>query len=202
MAPSSKHKRKRYHQIKYDRRMKLYKPYTKTYKKNYKSKNYKTFRPNKLKHNKKQPICFKRGKTGHYQSNCRVKDKIEELDIDDKSKSQLLNILSESDTESEKLLQINENDTTSQEEYSDSSDESGIEFYLCKNKDMCTCQKEINTLTREERIILELIDEIKDLEKKIKYLSQMSQMEKIITNNTNYNFTNISNRFKKENVSL
>jgi hypothetical protein len=63
---------------------------------------------------------------------------------------------------------------------------------------MCTCKKDINTLTREERIILELIDQIEDPETKIKYLSQISQKEKIITDGINYNFTNVSNRFKKE----
>jgi hypothetical protein len=42
-----------------------------------------------------------------------VKDKIKELNIDDKLKSQLLNILFESDTYSEELLQIDNNDTTS-----------------------------------------------------------------------------------------
>jgi hypothetical protein len=63
---------------------------------------------------------------------------------------------------------------------------------------MCTCRKEINTLTRDERIILELIDQIEDRETKIKYLSQISQKEKIITDDINYNFTDVSNRFKKE----
>jgi hypothetical protein len=63
---------------------------------------------------------------------------------------------------------------------------------------MCTCRKYINTLTREERIILELINQIEDPETKIKYLSQISQKEKIITNSINYNLTDVSNRFKKE----
>jgi hypothetical protein len=62
---------------------------------------------------------------------------------------------------------------------------------------MCTCRKDINTLKRE-RIILELIDQIEDPETKIKYLPQISQKEKIITNSINYNLTNVSNRFKKE----
>jgi hypothetical protein len=30
---------------------------------------------------------------------------------------------------------------------------------------MCTCKKEINTLTRDERIILELIDQIRNKNK-------------------------------------
>jgi hypothetical protein len=63
---------------------------------------------------------------------------------------------------------------------------------------MCTSKKEINTLTREERIILEVIDQMEDPETKIKYLSQISQKDKTIINNINYNFTDISNRFKKD----
>jgi hypothetical protein len=77
------------------------------YKKSYKSTNFK--------HNRKQPIRYKYGQISHYKNNCKVKVKIKELNINDKLKSQLLNILSESnDTESEKLLQINDNNTTSQ----------------------------------------------------------------------------------------
>jgi len=63
---------------------------------------------------------------------------------------------------------------------------------------MCTCRKEINTLIREERIILEPIDQIEDPETKIKYLSQISQKDKTVTNDINNNFPDISNRFKKE----
>jgi hypothetical protein len=71
-------------------------------------------------------VCYRCGQTSHYKNNCKVKDKIKELNIDDKLKSQLLNILSESDTESKELLQIDNNDTTSQEEYFDSSEENKI----------------------------------------------------------------------------
>jgi hypothetical protein len=146
IAPSTKHKHKKYS----NKKMKSYKPY----KKYYESKNSKSFRPNKFKHNKKQLVCYKCGQTGHYKNNCKVKDKIKELNINDKLKSQLLNILSKSDTESEELLQIDDNNTTSQDKYSDTSEENEIEFCFCKDRNMCTCKNEINTLTREEKIIL------------------------------------------------
>jgi hypothetical protein len=58
-----------------------------------------------------------------------------------------------------------------------------------KDRDLCTCRKEINELTREERIILELLDQIEDSETKIKYLSQIGQKDKIITNIINYSIT-------------
>jgi hypothetical protein len=63
---------------------------------------------------------------------------------------------------------------------------------------VCTCRKEINTLTREERIILELIDQIEDPETKIKYLSQISQKEKIITNGINYIYIDVQKKKKKK----
>jgi hypothetical protein len=146
--------------------MKSYKPY----KKYYESKNFKSFQPNKFKYNKNQHVCYKCGQTGNYKNNCKVKNKIKELNINDKFKFkfQLLNELSEFGTESEELLQIDDNNITSQDdEYSDNE----IGFCFCKNKNMCTCRKDIHTLTREERIILELIDQIEDPETKIKYLS-------------------------------
>jgi len=150
----------------------------------------KSYKSTKLKHNKKQLVY---GQTSNYKNNCE--DKIKELNINDKLKFQLLNILSEFDTKSEELLQIDDNNTTSQDEYSESSKDNKIGFCFCKNKNMCSCIKEINTLTREERIILELINQIEDPEIKIKYLSQISQKEKIITGGINYNCTN---KFKKE----
>jgi hypothetical protein len=71
-------------------------------------------------------VCYKCGQTGYYKNNCKVKDKNKELNIDDKLKSQLLNILFESDKKSKKLLQIDDNDITSQEEYFDLSEENEI----------------------------------------------------------------------------
>jgi hypothetical protein len=70
------------------------------YKKSYKSTNFK--------HNRKQPVCYKYGQISHYKYNCKVKVKIKKLNIDD--------ILSESDTKSEELLQIDDNNTTSKDD--------------------------------------------------------------------------------------
>jgi hypothetical protein len=100
----------------------------------------KLYKSTKFKHNKKQPVY---GQTSNYKNNCKVKDKIKEFNINDKLKFQLLNILSESDTKSEELLQIDDNNTTSQDEYSESSKDNEIGFCFCKDENMCTCRKEI-----------------------------------------------------------
>jgi hypothetical protein len=67
---------------------------------------------------------------------------------------------------------------------------------------MCPCRKEINTLTIEEIIIVELIYQIEDPENIYMCVCVCvcvcSKKDKIITNSINYNFTNVSNRFKKE----
>jgi hypothetical protein len=60
------------------------------------------------------------------------------------------------------------------------------------------CRKDINNITKEERIILELINQIEDPETKIKYLSKIVQKEKIIANDINYNLNDVSKRFKQE----
>jgi adenine C2-methylase RlmN of 23S rRNA A2503 and tRNA A37 len=60
------------------------------------------------------------------------------------------------------------------------------------------CRKDINTITKEERIIFELINKIEDPETKIKYLSEIVQKEKIIANDINYNLIDVSKRFKQE----
>lgn len=51
IAPSTKHKRKKYHN------KKSYKP---------SKKYYRTKNSNKFKHNRKQPVCYKCGQTDHY----------------------------------------------------------------------------------------------------------------------------------------
>jgi hypothetical protein len=111
-------------------------------------------------------LHYKFGQISHY----KIKDKIIKLNI----RFQLLNILFETDTRSEELLQIENNNIISQkDEYSNNI------IRLCFYND-----KNINALTRKE--ILELINQIEDLETKIKYLYQI----------IHYNL--IFNRYKQE----
>jgi hypothetical protein len=146
-------------------------------------KKIRSYKPYKTKSSK--TLHYKFGQISHY----KIKDKIIKLNI----RFQLLNILFETDTRSEELLQIDNNNIISQnDEYSISN----IRSCFCNNKNMC--RKEINTITKEERIILELINQIEDPKTKIKYLSEIVQKEKIIANDINYNLIDISKRFKQE----
>jgi hypothetical protein len=149
-------------------------------------KKIRSYKPYKTKSSK--TLHYKFDQISHY-NNCKIKDKIIKLNI----RFQLLNILFESDIKSEELLQIDNNNIISQnDEYSNSK----IRLCFYNNKNMC--RKDINTLTREERIILELINQIENPETKIKYLYQIIQKEKIIANDINYNLIDVSNRSKQE----
>jgi hypothetical protein len=149
-------------------------------------KKIRSYKPYKTKSSK--TLHYKFDQISHY-NNFKIKDKIIKLNI----RFQLLNILFESDIKSEELLQIDNNNIISQnDEYSNSK----IRLCFYNNKNMC--RKDINTLTREERIILELINQIENPETKIKYLYQIIQKEKIIANDINYNLIDVSNRSKQE----
>jgi hypothetical protein len=116
-------------------------------------------------------LYYKFGQISYY-NNCKIKDKIIRLNI----RFQLLNILFEFDTRSEKLLQIDNNNIISQKD----------EYYNSKIRLCFYDDKNINALTRKE--ILELINQIEDLETKIIYLYQI----------IHYNLINIFNRYKQE----
>ena len=55
----------------------------------------------KKKTDKKKPVCYKCGKVGHYKNNCKVKNKINELNINEELKNKLLSILSKSESDKE-----------------------------------------------------------------------------------------------------
>ena len=95
MAPSQrkyvKHKREKYDkQRKIWKKRKNFQPnehYNKTKRFSKKSnKNYKKF-------DKKKTKCFKCGKYGHFANDCKVKQKINQLQINDKEKEELYNLL-------------------------------------------------------------------------------------------------------------
>ena len=94
-------------------------------------------------------------------------------------------------------------ENSSDSSYLENSSEEGIELCHCDNKEFCSCKKTINVLTKSEQIIFELIDKIEDPQIKFEYLKKISQIDHQDTplakiDNTKYNYTNISDMFKKQ----
>ena len=117
---------------------------------------------------------------------------------------------SDSENDSNNSLEDNVSDNeifqienSSDSSYSKNSSEEGIELCHCENKEFCSCKKTINVLPKSKHIIFELIDKIEDPQIKFEYLKKISQidhqdtpLEK--TDNTKYDYINISDMFKKQ----
>lgn len=80
--------------------------------------------------------------------------------------------------------------------------ESGIKLCQCENENVCTCKRTIKHLIKEERIIFELIDKIDEPEIKFQFLVELGEPDKPLAkeNKMDYNYTNISNIFKKKRI--
>jgi hypothetical protein len=195
-----------------NKRNKSYKFYNN---KSYKNSNFRSQAKNVGKQKDRTPVCYRCGKTGHFQKNCKVKKEINKIDISKYSTEQLKNkflqiLQTDSENDSNDSLEDNASDNeifqienSSDSSYSKNSSEEGIELCHCDNKDFCSCKKTINVLTKSEQIIFELIDKIEDPQIKFEYLKKISQIDHQDTSlakpdKTKYNYTNISDMFKKQ----
>ena len=139
-------------------------------KKEYKSKppkeKYKQSSSNKPKRNKyrskKNIKCYKCGRPGHYSNRCKMKQNINNLEIEDDLKSKLLKLLINSiSSESKSEPEVSSSDELNElEEFSSSSEED-------ENKDSCLCSTSTNPLKAIEKVnhlnINVLIDDQKNI---------------------------------------
>jgi hypothetical protein len=214
------------------KQQKLYKNNYKNYKSNKRNKPYKFYnnKPHKNSNFRSQdkrfgkqkdrtPVCYRCGKTGHFQKNCKVKKEINKIDISkyntEQLKDKFLQILqTDSENDSNDSLDDNASDNeifqienSSDSSFSENSSEEGIELCHCNNKDFCSCKKTINVLSKSEQIIFELIDKIEDPQVKFEYLKKISQIDHQDTplakpDKIKYNYTNISDMFKKQKAQI
>jgi hypothetical protein len=191
------------------------KPYKFYNNKPYKNSNFTPQAKNVGKQKDRTPVCYKCSKTGRFQKNCKVKKEINKIDISKYNTEQLKNkflqiLQTDSENDSNDSLEDNASNNENfqiensfDSSYSKNSSEEEMELCHCDNKDFCSCKKTINVLTKSEQIIFELIDKIEDPQIKFEYLKKISQIDHQNTplakpDKTKYNYTNISDMFKKQ----
>ena len=152
-------------------------------------------------------VCFKCGKKGHTSRYYNFQRKINKLDISRKLKDKLMSILEQTDTDEidNEIHQIDNCDITSSST-DISSDNGKVKLCNCNNLDNCYCKRKfkISVLTKQENIIIDLIDKLTDLQSKKDYLSKLK--ESLTQTNkfeidlkdykSTYNFAEIADKFK------
>ena len=128
------------------------------------------------------------------------------LDILGKLKDKLMGImeLTDSDETDNDIHQIDNCEITSSS--NTSSNNGRVKLCNCNNPDNCYCKRKlkISVLTKQEDIIMDLIDRFPDLQSKKDYLSKLKEsltqtgrFEIDLKNyKTTYNFAEITDRFK------
>ena len=163
IAPSRQRRRQQktyknnYKNYNNNKRNKTYKFYNN---KNYKNSNFKPQTKNFRKQNDKKPVCYRCGKTGHFQKKCKIKKEINKIDISkyntEQLKDRFLQMLqTDSENDSNNSLEDNVSDNeifqienSSDSSYLENSSKEGIKLCQCDNKDFSSCKKTINVLTK------------------------------------------------------
>ena len=187
MAPSQrnhvKHKNEKYNKRKFWKKSKNFQP-NEYYNKNKRfakkpNKHYK--KHDNKKFDKKKIKCFKCNKYGHFANDCEVKQKINQLQINDKEKEDLYKILELRNTDSEN--DIDEIESSSSDEYSSSSSSPDIKLGFtdnyCTGKSINVLTRSLNVLTKleeQEELLLEAISKINDPELKASMLHKLRKM--------------------------
>ena len=140
IAPSRQRRRQQktyknnYKNYNNNKRNKTYKFYNN---KNYKNSNFKPQTKNFRKQNDKKPVCYRCGKTGHFQKNCKIKKEINKIDINKYNTKQLKNnflqiLQTDSENDSNDSLEDNASnneifqiENSSDSSYSENSSEEG-----------------------------------------------------------------------------
>ncbi|KAL2506072.1 putative reverse transcriptase domain [Abeliophyllum distichum] len=177
----------------------------KTPSKFYRHNKNKRKREDKDKSSKNPPVrdpsettCWKCKKKGHYANKCPLRRKINNLQIDDEIKSQLLNLIKTDSSSAEDIIYNLQDDSDYSE--STSSSESSNSIKICNCKDNCTCEtNSINVLTSEKELIQDIISQIQDPDLKQKFQHILDPVQETKPPPRTYNVNDVFDRFKKSN---
>ena len=146
-------------------------------------------------------ICFKYSKVGHYKKDCKVRQKINNLNVSEDLKNMLCKVLintleSESRTDSYNEDDINQLDSSGEVSSQSSSDQ---EECIRGN---CDCRpKTINVISQDQELVLDILKKIED-EKTKQYLYEVfkkSVVKPKAKKTVNpYNLNEILNRFDQQ----
>ena len=133
-------------------------------------KNFSKKKPptSRVQDNKKSNIiCYKCGRYGHFKKDCKVKEKINNLNMSDELKEQISDILiyesSDYDSENEEIVQIQQESSSSEEDN-------------CYDSENCACTYKINVLKDETRLALEMVDKITNEDDRVIYLNKLKNI--------------------------
>ena len=110
-----------------------------------------------------KPICFKCGKIGHHKKDCRVKQKINNLNVTEDLKDMLCKVMLNS-TESESRIDSDNEDDINQLDSSgeEISSQTSSDQEECI-KDNCDCQpKTINVISQNQELVLDVLRKVED----------------------------------------
>lgn len=143
------------------------------------------------------PVYYKCHKPGHIARYCKLNQRISTLDLDDQVKIQISNLLIDSEKEEDYLNHLEDDISTSSSSQPTSDKEEGGHT--------------INVLTKDQNLLLDIIEDTPEIEKRQLYLDKFKESLNQATNSSNplardprilktYNLTEILDRFPSKPV--